>query len=292
MNALGAFKSDLWALITQKQYQSIVAIFALQLGLVALYDGRSFVKVLVTICISAIAFCMVLSQLRTTWVEGDAAVMKYVAALEVGVFIGVVGHKGWEGTQLLLGFAVGMYIYHNIHALALQTPYIQKTAAHSTFAVVVAPLMVAVGSWMTHERYGAARVFGVLAPLFGSSLLVATAEYALVFACTIPGVGKALNLAVAEADVPSVFEFWYMLACPMHSEAVGYFKMAHKNLNEDDTPIELDRVLGIFFCLLIFACATSCQLKADREARNAAKVALQTPLLSQDSAAKHPPKTF
>jgi len=280
VNALQAFKSNLWSLITVKDYQCIVAIFALELGLVALYDGRSFFKVLVVLCVAALVFCMVLSQLRTTWVEGESTVMKYVASLEVGLFIGLCAYKGWEGTQLLLGLFAGMYIFSNVQAVAMITPYVQKLAVHSAWVVTVGPLAVAVGAWMTHERFGGGRVFGILAPLFGSTLVVATAAYGFMLLCTVQGVGVALNVSVAPSAVPSVFEFWYMIVSPMHSEAVGYFHMAHKNIVLGGTPIELDRVLSIFFSIVIFFVSTKFQLKADRAERSPAKVdTLSDPLL-------------
>lgn len=284
INAFQAFKTNLWSLITQKQYQCIVAVFALQLGLIALYDGRSFFKVLVVICVGSVAFCMVLSQLRTTWTEGESTVMKYVASLEVGLFMAMVSYKGWEGTQLLLGLVVGLYLFHNVQAAAFMVPQLQDFAQHSIWKVIVASLMVAVGSWMVHDKYGAARVLGVLAPLFGSTLLVATAEYALVLLCTLPGPGKALNCPVSPSAVPSVFEFWYMIAFPMHSEAVGYFKLANKNLVLGGQPIEVDRALGIFFSLVIFAVAANAQLKAARQAN----AALTAPLLAEENSV---PKT-
>jgi len=285
-NAVQAFKADFWKSITIEHFQWAVAIVAMVVGLAALYDGRGFFKILVVGCIGAVFFCFVLSQLRETWVTGAAKIMKYVASVEVGLFAGLAAYKGWEGTQLLLGLVVGVYLYQNLEALALVTPYVQIAAQHSIWMVVVCTLMVALGSWMVHERYGAGRVLGVAAPLFGSSLVVSTFGYLFMFLIsTNPAFGKSLNVTVLPGDVPAVFEFWCMIVFPMHSKAVGYFAAAGKNIVVGGNPVELDRVLSIFFCFVFFALSARYQLRVDKDARAQASGALKARLLVQDDSA-------
>jgi len=281
-NAVQAFKADLTALIKERHYQWVVAICALVFGLIALYDGQKFFQLLVLVSIAAVFFCFVLSQLRSTWTGAVASVAKYVVSLEVGAFIGLAAYKGWEGTQLLLGLAVGIYLFDTLQGIALLIPYVQIAAHHSVWIVSVGTLMVAVGSWMVHQKYGAGRVLGIFAPLFGSSLVVATCGYFSMLCVSVPAVGKALHVAVSRADVPSVFEFWYMIAYPMHSQAVGFFEVAGKDIVLDNTKFEIDRILGIFFWVVIFTLGMSFQLKADSKERAKTSDALKARLLVKD----------
>lgn len=194
-------------------------------------------------------------------------IAKYVASLEVGLFMGWAAKEGWKGTQLLLGFVLGLYMFHTVQGVALTIPYLDNVAKHSTWMVSVCTFMVGLGAWMTHEQKGAGRVFGILSPLFGSSLVVATMGYLFMLSCCLPAVAKATHVDVSSSDVPSVFEFWYMIVFPMHSEAVGFFTFTDKDLVIGSNKFEIDRILGIFFWIVIFVLGAYFQLRAEFKER-------------------------
>jgi len=284
-SALEVFKADLWAIITVAHYQWVIAIGSLVLGSVALYDGKHFFKLLVSICVGASAFTVVLSQLRPNWTGEIAYWAKYVASLEVGALIGWSAYSGWNGTQLLLGLTLGMCLFHNLQAVAQTIPYIDIAAQHSIWIITVSTLMVAIGVWGMDAKRGAGRVLGILCPVFGGSLVVATCGYLTMLACTLPAAEKVLHMTVSPSDVPSVFEFWYMIACPMNSQAVGFFKFTNRYMNISAPSgtlikLEVDRTLGIFFWVIISAVAIWCQLKADRLEREKMSSELKVRLLS------------
>lgn len=275
-NAVDMFKEDLWQLITIEDYQDVIAAFALLFGLAALLDGRKFFQVLVLVSVVATIACFVLCQLRTEWSGKIARIMKYVAALEGGLFVGYAAKKGWEGTQLCLGLVVGCYMFHNIQALSKMVPYANLAVHHSAWIIIVGTLSVAVGCWMLHEKGGGGRVLGLFAPLFGSSLVVATMGYLVMLGCTIPSfpIAHMLHVTVTRPDVPSIFEFWAMTANPMHSQAVGVFHFAGQHLVLGAHSFEIDRLLSVFFCLVIFFFGARYQIRADKRERQVAKGAV------------------
>lgn len=265
--ALDAFKADLKSIVTDQSFQPVIAIFAIMLGVASLWDGKHTFKLIVSICVGAAVFTIVLSQLTPTWTGKVAVFAKYFASLQVACFVGYSSYKGWDGMQLLLGLFLGLYLYHSVNALAKDLPYVGPLTEHAAWIIAVATLMVAFGTWALHHDYGAGRILGILCPLFGASLVVATCGYLCMLCLTMPKNQKALHVTVLPEDVPSVFEFWYMIVYPLHSKAVGYFNFTHKFININGQQYDIDRVLGLFFWALLSLPSICCQLKADRKAR-------------------------
>merc|ERR1719359_1069857 len=102
--------------------------------------------------------------------------------------------------QLMLGLLLGLYLYHSVQALATNLPYLDKASEQSVWIIAVATLMVAFGTWALHSKYGAGRVLGILCPLFGASLVVATCGYLCMLGCTTPQGQKALHVTVPPQD--------------------------------------------------------------------------------------------
>jgi len=268
-NAVEAAKADMWKLITIKDYQWVVAIFTLAFGLVAIFDGKKFFQLLALIVVVGVNFCFVLSQLRATWVGNIAKYVKYVASLEVGLFIGYALKKGWEGAQLLLGLAVGIFLYHTFQGIALAIPHVQVAAEHSVWRLVVGTLMVLLGCWAVDDKLGAGRFLGVVCPLFGSTMVAAALSYLLMLSCTLPGglASTTFHKTVTMSDIPSIFEYWYMIAYPMHSQAVGIFNFADKHLVIGKNSYPIDRILGEVLCFVFFYFGARFQLRADSQER-------------------------
>lgn len=285
-SALEAFKADLWDIITLKHYQWVIAICSIPLGLAALWDGRAFFKILVTLCAGGMALIVVLSQLRPTWIAVPMA--KYVASLEAGVFVGWAAYAGWEGAQLLLGLSFGMYLFQclqgAVQVISQSIPYVDVVTNHSIWMIGASTLSVVVGSWALHEKYGAGRVLGVLAPVFGGSLIVATCGYLWMLLCSVPAVGHLVHAAVLPADVPSVFEFWYMITSPMHSEAVGFFNFTNRAVTIANRTFHPDRDLGLLFWVIIAGLGSWRQLKKDKTERRIANDAIQVRLIQRGAA--------
>lgn len=283
-NAITTLKSDMWDLITVQHFQWVVAVCALLIGLIALIDGMRFFWLLSCIFISSVVFCFMLSQLRNDWIGKEASITRPLASVEVALFSGIAAYKGWEGTQLLIGFALGIYMLHMIQGLVV-IPYIDIADEHSAWKCVVGPLTVLLGTWMVHERCGAGRVLGILAPAFGSSLVVAALSYLWLFACAHPQIGKFVHVVLSPDDVPSVFEFWYMIVYPMHSKAVGYFEAAHHDLVIGNSHSSIDRIISLFCWILLAIISAVFQLRKDRKRRRQVAAAMTSRLLDNDSLA-------
>lgn len=271
--AIEAFKADLKSVVTDQSFQPVIAIFAMALGVAALWDGKHTFRLIVSICVGAVVFTIVLSQLDPTWTGHVAIFAKYFASLQVACFVAYSAYKGWDGMQLLLGLCAGLYLYHSVNALAKELPYVDKCSSHAAWIIVLGTLCVAFGTWALHADYGAGRVLGIVCPLFGASLVVATFSYLCMLCATMPKSQKALGVVVKPEDVPSVFEFWYMIVYPLHSQAVGYFHFAGKFININGQQYDIDRVLGVFMWIVIALPSICLQLKADRKARKGETVA-------------------
>lgn len=271
--AFDAAKADLWKLITNKDAQWAVAVVGLIFGYVALTDGKKFFQVLVLLSTAVVTFCMALSQIDT-----ENKVCNTIAAVEVGLFMGFAAKKGWECTQLLLGLAIGTYMFHNVQALALSIPQVADLAHHSVWITALCTAMVLLGCWMVSEKHGAGRVMGIVTPLFGSSVVVAAIGYLAMLAFVGDG----------SAKVPSVVEFWNMIANPLHSQAVGIFAATDTALIVGSHRLEIDQVLSIFFTIVIFVASVKYQLKVDAEERT--PTALKAPLLTELPISDETPK--
>jgi len=286
--AIEAFKADLTAVVTEQALQPVIAMFAMALGIAALWDGKHTIKILVSACVGAVVFTVVLSQLTPTWTGQVAQFAKYFASLQIAIFVAYSSYKGWEGMQLLLGLCAGLYLYNTVNALLQHLPYVSAASEHAAWIIVLATLCVAFGTWALHADYGAGRILGIVCPLFGASLVVATMSYITLLCCTNPKSQKAFHVIIKPEDVPSVFEFWYMIVYPLHSKAVGFFAVTHKFININGQQYDIDRVLGIFLWILIAIPAICCQLRADRKARvgdqdNNKTGDLEDPLLEKGS---------
>lgn len=292
-SAMEAFEADVWTILTLEHYQWVIAICSVVLGLAALWDGRAFFKILVTLCAGGMAFIVVLSQLRPSWTGEVARLAKYVASLEAGVFVGWAAYAGWDGSQLLLGLTFGMYVFHclqgTMQVISQSIPYVDFVANHSIWLVSASTLSVVFGAWALHEKYGAGRVLGVLAPVFGGSLIVATCGYLWMLLCAVSPVGTLLHATVLPADVPSVFEFWYMIACPMRSQAVGFFNFTNRDITIRGSKFELDRDLGLLFWVIISLLGAARQLKKDQTERKIANDAIQVRLIQRGAAGTSAP---
>lgn len=256
-------------MITIKSAQWAVAVVALVFGYVALTDGKKFFQVLVLISVTLVTFCAALSQIDT-----DNQMWNTIAAVEVALFVGFAAKRGWECTQLLLGLAIGTHLFNNVQGLALQIPQLQQVSNHSVWITALCTLMVFLGCWMVGE--GAGRVMGIVTPLFGSSVVVAAVGY-LTMLCWV-GDGST--------PVPSVMEFWNMIANPMHSQAVGVFHSTSTDITLGSHKFEIDQCLSIVGTILIFIISVRFQLKADCDERCAAKGALKAPLIEKEAAAE------
>mmetsp|Transcript_49896 Transcript_49896/g.78019 ORF Transcript_49896/g.78019 Transcript_49896/m.78019 type:complete len:365 (-) Transcript_49896:72-1166(-) len=271
---------DLLTEMKKPGLQWVNAIVAAVLGIAALYDGRSTAKLIVIACVGGVAFFMVASRLH--WSSQHGQILKYVAASEVGVFAAYCAYRGYGGhhavtatsapqrfssgsTELVLGFSLGMYMFHLLQGLLLNFPYVDVSGPW--FDVVVGTMLVLLGCWMVFENYGAGRVFGVLAPLFGSSLVISAIGYAVMLSCSVPVVGKQLHIEVPRSAVEPVISFWLMLVSPLSNKEVGIFEYLHKDLVLGKTTIQVDRILGMLFMVIFWLISACVQLKKDRAKR-------------------------
>lgn len=278
--ALKAFQADLWDMITFPKFQWVNAIIAMLLGVFALYDGPDFYKFFFLACLALTCDVGALSQIGPIWVESSLGSIKsitayleasilvkvpaYVASAEFGAFVAFAAYRGWDGTNLLLSGFAGWFMFDKVQGFALVTPYIQVLAQHAIWKVIVGTLMVVLGWWMLAEKKGSKRILRAVSAFFGSSLVVAAIGYFVMLACTIPMMASVLHKAVFASDVKSVFEFWYMMVFPMHSQAVGIFHVLGREPLVGTYKIEPDRILAIFFWIVIGSLGVYLQLRAAR----------------------------
>lgn len=285
---------DLLEQFKRPELQWVNAIVAGAFGLVALYDGRRTAKAMVIAVIGVVVFFMVLSRLK--WTSDYGAVLKYVAASECGVFAGYCAYNGYGGhhssrhssdrfksgsTELVLGFTLGMYMFRLVQGLALHVPYLDTVAHNPWFDVVVGTMTVLLGCWAVLENLGAGRVFGFLAPFFGSSLVISVVGYAVMLACSFPAVASCLSISVPASAIDPVIEFWLMIVLPMSNKEVGIFHYLGKDLVLGKTTIQLDRILGIFFMLLVWLASAYYQLQRDAQLRGVKNKVLKERFLKQ-----------
>jgi len=237
-------------LLRRPGFQWVIACFSVVFGLVALFDGRRSLKMLVVVAAGVATFGFQVRQLHPAGQESMVATALYVAALEVAIFMGYVAHKGWEGIQVLVGFVLGMYLFDMAYKLTLQNPALLPYAKQAPVMVGACSLIVFASMWGIHEKHGGRKVLGILAPIVGSSLVVSALSWIVIASCSLPE-PSGLGVTVAAADVPAVIQFWNMIVFPMSSESVGIFTAGGKFLWIGDLKCSLDRIIGEFFWLLL-----------------------------------------
>lgn len=257
-NAVEVLESDLWQLVTGREYQGTVAIVAFVFGLIALFDGCRLFRLVVLTLFSAAGFLVALSQLQAPW-EKHGEVAKYAAAAGVALFVGYAANRGWEGTQLLMGTIFGLYVFRTEQDLAALAGF-AAASQQPAWLVVIGSVCVAAGITMVNDRYGGPKILGFFASLLGGSLVVSAIGFFSMFTCTLPS--PPIHVHVTPAQVASVYEFWYMMAFPMSSEPVGLFTVTDKNTVVGSHRLDWDRVLCIFFWMLFFVGGTRFQFRA------------------------------
>jgi hypothetical protein len=280
---------DLLTELERPDLQWVNAICAAVFGIAALADGRLTFKVLVIAVVAVVVFFVVSSRIH--WTSHYGIYLKYVAAAEVAAFAAYLTFTGYGGhhtdtsnllapkkqqdykagsTELAVGFVLGIYMFHLVQGLALQIPYVDSIADGSGFDVVVGTLMVLLGCWMIVENKGAGRVFGFLAPLFGSSLVIAVIGYAVKLTCSLPVVAKHLHIEVPSscAAKTPVISFWLMIVSPMANKEVGLFHCLGKEFSMGKTTFQVDRILGMLFMFLLWFICAKMQLKRDGAIRS------------------------
>jgi len=284
-NAVATLKDNMWKELSNEEHQPVIAVFAMILGGGGLVDGRGFFKISVVACFAAVALCVALSQLETTSL-GKNSLAKYFVSIEAAFLVGFAAHKGWEGAQLVLGAALGLYLFHNEQGFAAAVPQLHDHVHQSVYILPVGTLCVALGIWAVHDRYGGAKVLGVLASLFGGSLVVATLGYLSVFACTIPSIAASVGVSFKPLEVPCIFDFWNMIVFPMSSKSVGFFTATHRELVMGKHNFSWDRVLSIAVWAVLFYIGSRFQLKRARLEKTAISDMLKARLLPQNEGLK------
>lgn len=249
-------------LFLNRDYQWCIACFFTLFGMVALVDGRNSLKILVAVAVGFATFGFQLHQLHPAGHEHMTAMALYIAAAEVSVLMSWVAFKGWEGTQLLLGFSLGLYCFDLFYHYAVTTPVLSSFTKQVPIMVGVYTLFTIAGVWAIHERHGGQKVLGLFAPLLGSSFVVSAVGWFAIASCSLPN-PPPIGVAVSPADVPFVIQFWNMIVFPMNTEAVGVFGAAGKFLLIGANKYSLDRVLGIFFWVILLLLGLRYQLRTD-----------------------------
>jgi len=276
-NAFEVLQSDLWELVTGRQYQGVVAIVAFVFGLVALFDGCRLFRIVVLATFAVVGFLVALSQLDASW-EGHEEIAKYAAAIEVALLVGYAANRGWAGTQLLLGTIFGLYLFRTEQDIAALVPSTAAACHQSAWLVVMGTVCAASGIAMVHDRYGGPKILGMFASLLGSSLVVAAIGFFSMFTCTLPS--PPIHVNVSPSQVASVYEFWYMMAFPLSSEPVGLFTVTGKNIDMGSHKLDFDRILCIFFWMLFFVGGSRFQFRAAAARKNDRLDTLKTRLLN------------
>jgi len=262
MDFLQKLGGDADEILLPHKNQGAIAAVCFLFGMVALVDGRRSLKFLVAAAIGFATLGFQLHQLQPAGHEHMTAMALYIAAAEVSLLMSYVAYKGWEGTQLLLGFGLGMFLFDMLFHYAMTAPVLSSFAKQIPVVVGVCTCMVAAGVWAIHERGGGQKVLGLLAPVIGSSLVVSAIGWCVIASCSLPN-PPPIGVRVAPADVPAVIQFWNMIVFPMNTEAVGVFGAAGKFLLMGSSKISIDRVLGIFFWIIFLLLGIRYQVRTD-----------------------------
>jgi len=197
-------EENVLALVNAQQRQNVIAGIVFIMGVFALVNGAKFFRVLVVILVVAVFFVVALSQLKNNDWDGKFAEQKRLfAAAEVGLFFGAVAWKGWEGVQLVIGLLLGLYVAELIKAVA-QYAGQEQAASQTAATVIIYTFGVLLGAYLVNDKFGAKRTFGILAPLFGSTLVVTAMAY------TVLSAAPTLKIP----NPPSVLSTWWAIILP------------------------------------------------------------------------------
>jgi hypothetical protein len=256
-------EDNMLSLINDPNHQLTVAALAFVLGAFALVDGARFFRSVVTIMFGLTFFIIALSQLKNNdWTGENAGQKRLFAAAEVGIFFAMIAHRGWEGVQLVIGLLLGIYVADLIQDFAKVIGK-EQAASQTGPTLLIYTVGVLIGTLGVNDRFGARKTFGILAPLFGSSLIVAAMGH---YASTVG------NMAMA--NPPSVFSVWWMIVRPTHF------------LPGDKIPLHT-RLVGTAMCAFFFLAGMCGQLKSKKVS---AKEGLTETLLDDKEDSQQLPK--
>jgi len=216
---------------------------------------------------------------------------KYTTALEISLAVGWAAFVGWGGTQLLMGLSGGIWIFKGVDVVtSLMLSYFQvdfDIHENNPYLISTRTLSLAFGLWVVHDGIygGGKRFFGLLAPVLGSSMVVAAFSYTLLFVISKSRpLQKALDVEL-KGDVPSVWQFWMMMVHPLTSKAVGLFTLKGDNSEFADHSIQPDRIIALLLWFTLSVIGIRFQLKP---ASKPWPASIEKPLLEKDGKGTSP----
>jgi len=256
---LSIVATQLHATLSAQRFQMGIMVLALPFAALALFDGRKFFQILMTIGAGILAFGLVISQLAWHTMEGDetpeAHYGKYIIAIEAGLFIGYAAHKAWEGTQLVLGLCLGLYVYQAFASLCSSSPSWAGLVEPVVLQFAFGSAITLVTTYSIHQSLGGGKFLAILCPFLGGSVLSALAGY--LYAMTQPFMPRD--------QVPCIIDYWLMVVFPSQNPGVGPWTYAHRGFDFAGVHLNADRTIGqiIWFVTAFFGVCV--QLKAERE---------------------------
>jgi len=156
------YTRELHSWLQKSDQQATIALIALVVGLIAVYDGFRFWHVLFTIAVTAAGAFVVHYEAEALPLSSNAFANEVLVA-EAAVVIAFAMHVGFEGSQVLLGVLLGFWCAYELSHVAHQLD-----GFHDGFAVI----WYTAGAFLGCLVFAAWRraVLGVLAPLLGGLL--------------------------------------------------------------------------------------------------------------------------
>eukprot|EP00747_Dinoflagellata_sp_TGD_P066655 gnl/TRDRNA2_/TRDRNA2_154911_c0_seq1.p1 gnl/TRDRNA2_/TRDRNA2_154911_c0~~gnl/TRDRNA2_/TRDRNA2_154911_c0_seq1.p1 ORF type:complete len:512 (+),score=50.97 gnl/TRDRNA2_/TRDRNA2_154911_c0_seq1:71-1606(+) len=110
VSPVAIYSSEFTTWLRETQYQAAVAVFAICVGCVCLWDGPAIWHVLFTVTVAVAAAGVVKAETANTMFAKYGVVLGMQAFVAVGLAV----HLGFEGFQVLLGIALGVLGAHEI----------------------------------------------------------------------------------------------------------------------------------------------------------------------------------
>lgn len=227
-----------------------VALFAIFLGLVMIFDGEFAFKWFIVTVIFLVGSMVAADQINIVWDLPVDCIIWHIVRFEVGVISAYAAIIGIKGLMVLAGAFVGVLmaiIAGNF--FALQIDVLEE------WALVIYYTLFALGFMMLFESKHQVTVLAIIGPAVGGAFISST----LLFAVTnlVVYLGPFGALQPVEGSWIDFLNFLWTAS----SKDVGIFVGSSYTING----FSLDCVCGYVFWFIFFVKGASIQLRAENE---------------------------
>jgi hypothetical protein len=229
--------------------QWAIALFALILGCVMLFDGEFCIHWMMISAVFLFTYLFMLEEIQSLG-GGNNVVVLQIAAVEIGIACAVIAQQGYEGIRLLIGLLIGAVFAQYFHELST----IASWGNNGWVVLVCTNLFMVLGVWMwmgkCHQKLAA-----VVSSIVGGALVASAVGFYMMFLCVQTGMFKDQLKIPDDANLVWVDFFMQLLARNEQgqstwSDSAGFFQ--YKPLQLGGKRIPTDFILGLLLWLTMF----------------------------------------